>query len=389
MATVRGKRTNHGTGLVIKICLALVFPIGLLLLFNAVALDLATGETLITVIIPCYNCDRSWLQETLSSLDSQTFLNFSTILVDDGSVEAVPRDSLAYSRRLQVLRHHRNLGLSAARNTGVLAAQSPYVIFLDPDDLVEPDALEKLHLRLTLEESDRVAYVYPAVRHFHQHRGGQHEVLGVDRIQYRRDRLLRDNYIPSFALINRQVYLAAGGMCEGHAQFWEDWDFWLRLSNLGFEGRLLNEDLFMYRRHATGRSAQIRRTVPEAEWRAELLRNNEPQTPGLDAASDVLDMAALDEGASQASYDHLPCYRAMSASRLDLLGRLNPAFAYFLATVNLARPRRLAARAVEQLRRPVVDLGQNTKAVQQPHRILFVVPWMKVRCLLAAPIHHA
>lgn len=317
----------------------------------------------ITVIIPCYNCEQ-WLDETLESLALQTFQNFTTILVDDGSTKKV------YRKGLEILRHYRNFGLSAARNTGVLATRSPYIIFLDPDDLIEPDCLEKLYIRLRFQDSSQVAFAYPGVVHFHNN-AGRKEVLGRERSPFNPHRLTKENYIPSFALINRQVYLAAGGMCEGIIKYWEDYDFWLRLLNLDFEGVLLDEELFWYRRHDHGRSSYINKNIKKAEWLKELQLNNPASYGGNDGRT-VLE---LEDG----EYEKTPpCYYAMDKSRFSLLSRLNPvmAFAYvFYKTFILKRsPSKEAVKA----HAPFKTLPDNAKDIKQTQRLLMIIPWMQV-----------
>lgn len=273
---------------------------------------------ILTVVIPCFNCER-WLNETLVSLQAQTFTDFSVILIDDGSAQPIQRATLYYTGDLQVRRHWKNLGLSAARNTGaMLARRSKYIAFLDPDDMIEPVALERLLLKMKLEQEENanVAFVYPATVSFQTDHGSpkKRNVIQVSRQPYSKSTLLNSNYIPSFALIDRAVYMRAGGMCQDHIKWWEDYDFWLRLGNLGWEGVLLDEPLFWYRRHGLGRSSHITRNVPKEVWHEEVLRANPTSLNYFDDEYWGRDLEAWLP----------PCYFALRDDWLSVNSRFSP-----------------------------------------------------------------
>lgn len=234
------------------------------------------GEDLVTVILPCYNCRESWLRETMNSLRTQTFPKFKVLIVDDGSHPALQLNSeITHDLDVSLIRHKRNRGLPAARNTGVEHSRSKFVIFLDPDDLVEPTCLEKLLLAYWLwnrEEGD-VGFVYPGTMQFRTGPQGERLPYYYHAIPYSKRELLSldRGFIPSFALIPRQLYLEAGGMCS-LVRGYEDYDFWLRLWAFGYHGKVLPERLFWYRRHDRGRTREIE--ARELEWRDELRLNN-------------------------------------------------------------------------------------------------------------------
>ena len=100
----------------------------------------------ISVIIPVYNAER-YLRECLTSLVNQTFRAYEIIAVNDGSTDG----SLAILRHFQKdwpqLRviDQENGGVSAARNVGMAAARGEYLGFMDADDTVAPNYLERLY----------------------------------------------------------------------------------------------------------------------------------------------------------------------------------------------------------------------------------------------------
>ena len=93
---------------------------------------------LITVVIPCYN-QAHFLGAALDSIAAQTYPAIQTIVVDDGSTDGSA--SVASERRVQVLRQS-NQGVGAARNAGLRAATGDFVVFLDADDELLPDAVQ-------------------------------------------------------------------------------------------------------------------------------------------------------------------------------------------------------------------------------------------------------
>lgn len=97
---------------------------------------------LISVIIPCYNADRT-IYNCLASLKSQTYTNWEAICVDDGSVDMtreVVEHEMQDARIKLCLQPNR--GAAKARETGVKYAQGDYVLFLDADDTLISHAFE-------------------------------------------------------------------------------------------------------------------------------------------------------------------------------------------------------------------------------------------------------
>ena len=100
----------------------------------------------VSVIIPVYNVE-AYLEQCVDSVLSQSFDDFEIILVDDespdGSGEICERYA-ASDTRVSVV-HKKNGGLGYARNTGLEKAVGRYVFFLDSDDYLPADALERLY----------------------------------------------------------------------------------------------------------------------------------------------------------------------------------------------------------------------------------------------------
>lgn len=100
---------------------------------------------MISVVVPVYNVER-YLPRCMASLLAQTWRNFEVVLVDDGSRDSSGQlcdEYAAKDERVRVL-HQPNQGVSAARQNGLYEARGEYIAFLDGDDWVQPDYLERL-----------------------------------------------------------------------------------------------------------------------------------------------------------------------------------------------------------------------------------------------------
>lgn len=99
---------------------------------------------MISIIIPCYN-QAEFLPETLKYVQSQTYADFECIIVDDGSTDnsAEIVHSFMVNDPRFCLVSKQNGGTATARNVGLKAASGDYVIFLDADDFLHPEALAR------------------------------------------------------------------------------------------------------------------------------------------------------------------------------------------------------------------------------------------------------
>ena len=104
---------------------------------------------MISIVIPLYNKEKS-IASTLQSVLAQTYTDYEIIVVDDGStdnsrevVKELRNKSQTTNERFQIITQV-NSGVSAARNSGILAAKGEYVAFLDGDDLWTSDYLDTL-----------------------------------------------------------------------------------------------------------------------------------------------------------------------------------------------------------------------------------------------------
>ena len=112
-------------------------------------------KALISVIIPVYNVEN-YLSRCLDSVLNQTYKNLEIILVDDGSTDSSSLICDEYAEkdgRVKVI-HKANEGAAMARNTGLDTATGEYISFVDSDDLINKEMIEKLYAGITENNCD-------------------------------------------------------------------------------------------------------------------------------------------------------------------------------------------------------------------------------------------
>ncbi len=104
----------------------------------------------VSVIVPVYNVEE-YLPRCIDSVINQTYKNLEIILVDDGSPDNCPRMCETYAERDERIKviHKENGGLASARNAGLKIAVGAYITFVDSDDYIKSDMLERM---ITLAE---------------------------------------------------------------------------------------------------------------------------------------------------------------------------------------------------------------------------------------------
>jgi GT2 family glycosyltransferase len=205
------------------------------------------GEARVTVIVPCYNY-ADFVIAALESVRLQTLDLLDLVVVDDASTDPLTTELiLAWARahaarfnRLLVLRHGENAGLSAARNTGFAAAETPFVLPLDADNRLHEACCATL---LEALAPTRAAFAYASLQMFE---AGDAVFCNEP---YRPMRLVGGNYIDAMALIGKWAWAAAGGYDMPRTMGWEDFDLWCKLVELGQFGLHVDQVLADYRVH--------------------------------------------------------------------------------------------------------------------------------------------
>jgi len=106
-------------------------------------------KNLVSIIIPVYNAE-AYIEACVQSVVEQTYDNFELLLIDDGSSDDSPAicDRLAASDSRIKVHHQDNRGVSVARNAGKKYSEGQYLLFVDADDTMQPDMLQRMVKRI-------------------------------------------------------------------------------------------------------------------------------------------------------------------------------------------------------------------------------------------------
>jgi len=181
----------------------------------------------ISVIIPAYNREAT-ICRAIRSVFQQTFQDFELIIVDDysqdGTIEAINTCS---DPRIKIIRHHQNLGASAARNTAIKSSSGRYLAFLDSDDEWLPEKLSRQMGSIRSGQEGIIANV-TGFYLFDEYNIKRKEMLSQPASWYKY-LLMGLGVNPSNWVVSRKAFEHIGYFDPSLARY-EDWDWLLRFT---------------------------------------------------------------------------------------------------------------------------------------------------------------
>lgn len=228
---------------------------------------------LVSVIVPAYNYGR-FISQALDSVLAQTFTDWECLIVDDGSTDdtcRVVHPYVAGTDRFRYL-HQQNAGPAAARNTGINNSRGKYIQFLDADDLIQPD---KLNRQVDfLQRNPHVDIVYSEMRYFRDEAPGQFfysmsdpDLPWLPRVSGSGNDvllpLLKSNIVVSNSPLMCASVIRVVGLFHEKLQAQEDWHYWLRcaLRNRYFAFQDFENAFALVRLHPSSASQSGRRRI--------------------------------------------------------------------------------------------------------------------------------
>jgi glycosyltransferase involved in cell wall biosynthesis len=224
-------------------------------LYNDAVVD---ENTTVSIIIPCYN-QAHFLKDAIESVFSQTYGNIEVIVVDDGSTDGTREicDSYVGVKYVRVER----VGLSAARNIGVQFSKGDFLVFLDADDLLYPNAIEK-NLNFFLNYK-KIAFVSGTFDKIDQNGQYLDTILAQSKSDFIYLSLLQGNYIAMEATVMYRRELFFYFSFDTQLQSCEDYDINLRISRhlpaIHHETKIA-----VYRMHENNMSKNVNRMLATA-----------------------------------------------------------------------------------------------------------------------------
>lgn len=200
------------------------------------------GTPLISIVIPCFRQGR-YLPGAIDSALAQTHQRVEVIVVNDGSDDNTDEEAARYGDRITYLARQ-NGGVSAARNAGAAVAQGGYLLFLDADDLLHPEAVARL---VATVGADPRALGVMGYREF----TGDPSNVGAGGEPPLDGHLLPALFLANLAihafLCPRAAFLHVGGF-NAALRGSEDWDLWVRIALTGVPVRATRWAGAYYRR---------------------------------------------------------------------------------------------------------------------------------------------
>lgn len=189
---------------------------------------------MITIIIPCYN-QAEYLKEAIESSLNQTS-SCKILVVNDGSTD----NSLEIARSYPIkVINQVNKGLSSARNTGIMNADTDYVFFLDADDILKENCIEKIEQKIKETNADIIAPSFHAFGKYNEDCFLQDGLVSKS--------FAENNRIGYFSAVRRSALLAVGGFSPRMTYGYEDYHLWCDLTKRGYTIATIPEVLVLYR----------------------------------------------------------------------------------------------------------------------------------------------
>lgn len=214
----------------------------------------------VSVIIPCYNNEK-YIEDAINSALQQTYRDVEVIVINDGSTDMSVKKISAFRNRI-IFIDQKNQGACAARNAGISASTGDWIKFLDGDDYLYPDCIER---QLEGVDSESVVqFGYPTIvdeegniiREDHHiqwntFQPGQHAEL---------EDFLNFPILISTPLFPAEILKTSGGF-DPTVRRGQEHELHLRLFLSGFDFRFWPVQCFAYRQHqSTSRISISRRT---------------------------------------------------------------------------------------------------------------------------------
>ncbi len=196
------------------------------------------SKPLVSVIIPCYNSGKT-ISRAIESILIQTWENLELIIVNDGSTDKSTinlLDSFSANPRIKVYSQN-NCGLAAARNSGIRISNGYFVLPLDSDDWLDPNAI-KIMVDV-YNKSIPNSIVFSDIKL----EGNRHQIKTTFSNPFEQ---MFSNQLPYCMLFPKEVLVSANGYDENFLHGLEDWDLNIRLLINRFNFVKINNPVFHY-----------------------------------------------------------------------------------------------------------------------------------------------
>jgi len=186
----------------------------------------------VSIIIPTYNCARL-IGRAIESVLNQTYRDFELIIVDDSSTDntdKIVKKFQEQDKRVKYIRHDKNKGGSAARNTGIKVARGEYIAFQDSDDEWLPEKLKK-QMEVFKNTSSKVGIIYTG---FWRIKDNEKTYIPQSWVKQKDGNiyfeLLKGNFVGTPTILIKKKCFKKVGIFDENLPRLQDWELVIRLS---------------------------------------------------------------------------------------------------------------------------------------------------------------
>lgn len=232
------------------------------------------NQILVTVIIPFYNAEK-YLQEAILSVRNQTYPFIELIMIDDGSTDGSFEIAKSYENEYVILLQQANNGACVARNKGLAKAKGEFVKFLDADDFLYPEAIEKQIKQISDLEDNEIPFgdfdfVDKDGTVFLQNRFSKKKFL-ADRPE---DFFLSNWEILISSPLHRKHLLDLNGGFDEYLSSGQESDLHFRMAVAGVKFIYYPDQIFAYRSHQDKNRISVGRINQLPDLEQFIYRNN-------------------------------------------------------------------------------------------------------------------
>jgi glycosyltransferase involved in cell wall biosynthesis len=237
-----------------------------------------TDTVPVSFVLPVFNGAKT-LEGCLRSLQGLTLHEWECIAVDDASTDgssAILEAMVHRDSRFRVLRHFSNRGVGAARATGLASAVGESIHFLDQDDHLSPQGIERLFAAVS--HDGNAAGVFGHFLAVHADSGRRYQWQSYPATLGFSDLIERSPFTFLSVLHRRALVVEVGGMALG-IDGCDEWDLWGRLTRTGHPLRYCNTAVGEYRIHGENASFNAERLLLSGLRVLDVLHGPDPRVP--------------------------------------------------------------------------------------------------------------
>ena len=199
------------------------------------------NQPLVSIITPCFN-NHDTIIETIECVQKQSYSKIEHIIVDDGSNTPIAKTIQQFidAQQIKYFRQS-NQGVAAARNYAAQQATGEILVFLDEDDLLAPNYIEKVVQAFQQHPQSSMVACY--VTEF----GRSTSKTKIKPFDLK-DFYFHNSLFPSIISVKKQYFDQINGY-NPTLKVCEDWDLYLRIAEINSHIHIIPEYLFFYRKH--------------------------------------------------------------------------------------------------------------------------------------------